>query len=646
MSGSGGKRLLLIGSPNVGKSVIFNALTGAYAAVSNYPGTTVEIATGICQIEGQSYEVIDTPGLYSLLPVTEEERVTRRILFARKATLVLHVLDAKNIRRMLPLSFELLDGGFPVILVLNMMDEAWSQGLTFDMEKLAAELEVPVIALSAIKQQGMDQLKRLIGGYQVKQGKTMLFSSEVEETLANIARILPDHPVLNRRLISYLLLQQDKEILGVYSFSKQLKSVWPAVQNQREYLQEKMGPAFSQQLMTQRQQYANQLVHKVLSISQVRHVERIARGLGRMTRQPLTGIPILCLVLYFGLYQLVGHFGAGFLVDYLDEEVFQRYLIPLAQDVLSIVNVSPLIQSVFIGEYGLFTLGIRYAAVIVLPIVGSFFLVFAFLEDCGYLPRLALLTDGLFRRMGLNGRAVIPMMLGLGCGTMAVMATRTLESKRERLLATFLLALTIPCSAQLGIVLAILSHHMGFLSLWCVYLLGVFIVSGYVSDKVLPGKRRPFFMELPPFRCPRISNVVMKAYTRMMWYFSEILPVFLLISFLLWLSDFMELLPQLIAAVIPIMNLLGLPPEAAKAFLMGFIRRDYGAAGMYDLYLAGQLSDSELFVACITFTLFMPCLAQFMVMLKERGILATLAIVSVILVVSIGSGGLIHWLLL
>lgn len=646
MSGSGGKRLLLIGSPNVGKSVIFNALTGAYAAVSNYPGTTVEIATGTCQIEGQSYEVIDTPGLYSLLPVTEEERVTRRILFARKAALVLHVLDAKNIRRMLPLSFELLDGGFPVILVLNMMDEAWSQGLTFDMKKLAAELEVPVIALSAVKQQGMDQLKRLIGGYQVKQGKTMLFSSEVEETLANIARILPDHPVLGCRLVSYLLLQQDKEILDFYSFSKQLKSVWPAVQNQREYLLEKLGPDCSQQLMTQRQQYANQLVHKVLSISQVRHVERIARGLGRMTRQPLTGIPILCLVLYFGLYQLVGHFGAGVLVDYLDEEVFQRYLIPLAQEVLSIVNVSPLIQSLFIGEYGLFTLGIRYAAVIVLPIVGSFFLVFAFLEDCGYLPRLALLTDGLFRRMGLNGRAVIPMMLGLGCGTMAVMATRTLESKRERLLATFLLALTIPCSAQLGIVLAILSHHMGFLSLWCVYLLGVFIVSGYVSDKVLPGKRRPFFMELPPFRCPHISNVVMKAYTRMVWYFSEILPVFLLISFLLWLSDFMELLPQLIAAVIPIMNLLGLPPEAAKAFLMGFIRRDYGAAGMYDLYLAGQLSDSELFVACITFTLFMPCLAQFMVMLKERGILATLAIVSVILVVSIGSGGLIHWLLL
>lgn len=646
MSGSGGKRLLLIGSPNVGKSVIFNALTGAYAAVSNYPGTTVELATGTCQIEGQNYEVIDTPGVYSLLPVTEEERVTRRILFTRKSTLVLHVLDAKNIRRMLPLSFELLDGGFPVILVLNMMDEAWRQGLTFDMKKLAAELDVPVIALSAIKQQGMDQLKRLIGSYHVKQSNLMLFSIEVEEALANIARILPEHSVLSRRLIAYLLLQQDKEILGVYSFSKQLKSVWSVVQNQREYLQGKMGSTFSQQLMTQRQQHADQLIHKVLSISKVRHSQRIARGLGRMTRQPLTGIPILCLVLYFGLYQLVGHFGAGFLVDYLDEAVFQRYLIPLAQGILRIVNVNPLIQSLFLGEYGFFTLGVRYAVVIVLPIVSSFFFVFAFLEDCGYLPRLALLTDGLFRRMGLNGRAVIPMMLGLGCGTMAVMATRTLESKRERLLATFLLALTIPCSAQLGIVLAVLSHHSGFLSLWCAYLFGIFIVSGYVSDKVLPGKRRPFFMELPPFRCPHISNVVMKAYTRMVWYFREILPVFLLISFLLWLSDFMGILPQLITAFIPIMHLLGLPPEAAKAFLMGFIRRDYGAAGMYDLYLNGQLNDCELFVACVTFTLFMPCLAQFMVMLKERGILATMAIVSIIIVISLGSGGFIHWLLL
>jgi ferrous iron transport protein B len=638
------KRLLLIGSPNVGKSVLFNALTGAYAAVSNYPGTTVDISTGPCQIQGIDYEVIDTPGLYSLLPVTEEERVTRRLLFEKSADVVLQVIDAKNIRRMLPLTFELIDGALPVIVVLNMMDEACRQGLKFDLEKLSTAIKLPVIGLSALENRGIDQLRRCIGRYKYQGSSRRLFAAEVETALASIMACLPEHPTMSRCLSAYLLLQNDQEIADFYPSAKQIQVAEQVAVEQRTALEKAACQPISLKLASERQNQVNQLLPDILSCSLTSQSGGAARWLGRITRRPLTGLPILALVFYLGFYQIVGHFGAGFLVDYLDQVLFNHYLIPWIQHLLIQAQVSPLLQSLIVGEYGLFTLGVRYAVVIVLPIVSMFFLVFALLEDCGYLPRLALLTDQIFSRIGLNGRAAIPMMLGLGCGTMAVIATRTLETKRERLLATLLLALTVPCSTQLGVVLAMLSHNSVMLLVWLVYIVGVFIVIGYVSAKLLPGRRSPFFMELPPFRWPRLSNVLMKAYRRMVWYFAELMPVFLLTSFLLWLSELFALLPRLITMIVPVMNLLGLPPQAAKAFLMGFIRRDYGAAGMYDLFLAGQLSDSELLVACVTFTLFMPCLAQFMVMLKERGAVTSFIIVTVVFAVSLGSGAFIHFL--
>ena len=638
------KRLLLIGSPNVGKSVLFNALTGTYATVSNYPGTTVDISTGSCQIKGVQYEVLDTPGLYSLLPVTEEERVTRRLLFEQQADVVLQVIDAKNIRRMLPLTFELIDGGLPVIVVLNMMDEAYRQGLKFNLEKLSTVLKLPVIALSALEKQGIVKLKQLIACYKYHVSSRMVFTVEVEAALVNIMASLPEHRTINRCLGAYLLLQHDREIAAFYPVSQHLQVALQVAGEQMTSIENSTCQPNSLTLATERQNQANLLLNDVLAVAGAGQSGGLAGWLGRITRRQATGLPILALVFYFGFYQIVGQFGAGFLVDYLDERIFNHYLIPWLQQVLIFAKVSPLIQSLIAGEYGLFTLGVRYAVVIVLPIVSMFFLVFAFLEDCGYLPRLALLTDQFFNRLGLNGRAAIPMMLGLGCGTMAVIATRTLETNRERLLATLLLALTVPCSTQLGVVLAMLSHNSTMLLLWLAYIVGVFICIGYVSARLLPGRCSPFFMELPPFRCPRLSNVLMKAYSRMVWYFEELMPVFLFTSFLLWLGELFAVLPWLITAIMPVMNLLGLPPQAAKAFLMGFIRRDYGAAGMYDLFLAGQLSDCELLVACVTFTLFMPCLAQLIVMLKERGLLATLMIATVILFISLASGCLIHLL--
>ena len=254
---------------------------------------------------------------------------------------------------------------------------------------------------------------------------------------------------------------------------------------------------------------------------------------------------------------------------------------------------------------------------IILPIVGTFFFAFAIIEDSGYLPRLALLIDRFFKAIGLNGRAVIPMVLGFGCDTMATIVTRTLETRRERVIATILLALAIPCSAQLGVIFAILADRPLALLIWAMVVLGIFMLVGFLAARLVPGERAAFYMELPPLRLPRLSNVLVKTYTRMEWYLREVLPLFVLASVLIWIGQITGTFNAALSALDPVVRWIGLPSQATGAILFGFFRRDYGAAGLYDL--RGVLDGVQLTVAAVTLTLFVPCIAQAAVMFKERG---------------------------
>jgi len=350
-----------------------------------------------------------------------------------------------------------------------------------------------------------------------------------------------------------------------------------------------------------------------------RRVVTIAERISNLAMRPLTGVPLLLLVLYFGLYQFVGVFGAGTVVDFVERKIFVGMLNPWIIGVARALIPWEIMQELFVGEYGIITLGFRYAVGIILPIVATFFIFFSFLEDTGYFPRLALLVDRTFKYFGLTGRAVIPMVLGFGCDTMATMVTRTLETTRERIIATILLSLTIPCSAQLGVIMSLLSKYPGALAVWGGCLLLLFFVVGLLAAKILPGEAPMFYMELPPMRLPQLSNVATKTYTRMQWYFIEILPLFVLASMLLWLGKITGFFAKMITAMTPVMASLGLPKETAVAFIFGFFRRDYGAAGLYELQVKGLMDARQLTVAAVTLTLFIPCIAQFLIMKKERG---------------------------
>jgi ferrous iron transport protein B len=367
--------------------------------------------------------------------------------------------------------------------------------------------------------------------------------------------------------------------------------------------------------------------------------------LDRLLLNPWTGIPILLLVLYFGFYKFVGGFGAGTVVDFLEGHLFEEYFVPIVNSWTEMLIPWPMIRDLVAMEYGVLTLGVRYAVAIVMPIVGAFFLVFSVVEDSGYLPRLSLLIDRLFKRIGLSGRAVIPMTLGFGCGTMATMVTRTLESVRERVIATVLLALAIPCSAQLGVIFGLAAKSPGVIVTWIFTVGLMFGLVGYLMARIMPGETPDFFMELPPLRLPRLANVWVKTSSRMRWYFMEILPLFLLASVIIWIGNITGMFESALTILGYPSRWIGLPEETAQAFLFGFFRRDYGVAGLYDIQQTGALTGNQLAVATITLTLFLPCIAQFLVMLKERGWRIAVAVACFVFPFAFVVGGAVNFVL-
>jgi ferrous iron transport protein B len=269
------------------------------------------------------------------------------------------------------------------------------------------------------------------------------------------------------------------------------------------------------------------------------------------------------------------------------------------------------------------------------------------MEDSGYLPRLAVMTNKIFKKMGLNGKAVLPMVLGLGCDTMATMTTRILDTEKDRTIVTLLLALGVPCSAQLGVILGMFANLPTlYLLIWIFVLAGILLLVGYLAARVLPGEGSDFILEIPPLRIPQLSNIAVKTLARIEWYLKEAVPLFILgtlILFVLHKTKVLVLLERLATPLI--VYFLGLPAKVTEAFIIGFLRRDYGAAGLFVLAKEGQLNYHQTLVSLVTITLFIPCIAQFFMMIKERGLKKTLWMSAVIFPIAFGVGGMLNFLL-
>ena len=611
--------LVLVGNPNVGKSVLFSKLTGKYVIVSNYPGTTVEISRG----EFENFTVLDTPGVNDLTPRAEDARVTCDVLRNNPDATIIQVADAKNLRRSLLLTLQLAELEHPMILVLNMMDELDKCGGHIDVRKLSEILGIPVVPTIATANTGIHLLQRSIAHAQT-----------------------PVAPRIND-LTGYL-------------------------------------------------NHANKILTQVYTHVRPRRAT-FGQKLGWWATHPVKGLAILALVLYF-VFWFVGLVGAGTAVGFFEKVVFGRYVNPWAIRTVDAVLPFPhthetqisnfklqvpltpahgivlhessatilapaysqapsamlggwtrtrrLAHDFLVGEYGVITMAISYALAIVLPIVTTFFLVFSVLEDTGYLPRLAIMVNRVFRTMGLNGKAVLPMILGLGCDTMATMTTRILETRKERVITTLLLALAVPCSAQLGVVLAMMaSVSFAAATFWVALMIAIMLVIGWLTARLLGGKTSDFILEIPPMRRPQFSNVAIKTLARLEWYLKEVVPLFILGTGILFVLDKLRVLGRIAKLGEPLVTgWLGLPAQTSNAFLLGFLRRDFGAVYLLDAATGPHplLTPHQVLVAMITITLFMPCIATLFMISRELGKKTAAIITLFIFPFAFLVGGLVH----
>ncbi|MFQ5428572.1 MAG: ferrous iron transport protein B [Thermodesulfobacteriota bacterium] len=640
----GGARgpIVLVGNPNVGKSVIFGALTGRYATVSNYPGTTVGVSRGRARLGGVDALIIDSPGVNNLVPVSEDERVTRDILL-KEASSVIHVLDSKNLGRGLLVTLQLMEMGLPLVLVLNMYDEAGQRGIRIDIKGLKAALGLAVIPTIATQRWNLDKLQGVPKLFQ-KAPCDVTYPAPVEKAIEEIIALLPSAPI-SARSISLMLLSGDETLddwLREQLDGKTASKIQEICRSLEAIYQEPTGSVINRARM----RVVDGLCGTILSRERATG-GGIANFIGLYSMHPLWGIPVLLIVLAV-LYEFVGVFGAGTCVDFLEKIVFGEYLNPWATRVVEYVLPSGFIHDFLVGPYGIITMALTYAIAIVLPIVGLFFIFFSILEDSGYLPRLALMADKVFKRLGLNGKAVLPMVLGLGCDTMATMTTRILETKKERVIVTLLLALGIPCSAQLGVILGMLaSVSLTATLIWAGMLLFVMFLVGYLASKIIPGQTSDFILEIPPIRLPMASNVLLKTLVRVQWYLKEAVPLFVLGTIILFFLDKTGSIDTLQRAASPIIvTFLGLPVETTQSFIIGFLRRDYGAAGLLDLQRTGLLDHRQVVVSLVTMTLFVPCIANLLMIVKERGLKTAVWMSLFIFPFAVLVGGILNFVLL
>jgi len=574
------EKIVLVGNPNVGKSIFFNFFTDTYVSVSNYPGTTLDISSG----NYEDYIVLDTPGVYGVSSFNDEEKVARDIILS--GDIIINIVDAVHLERDLFLTQQLIDMGKKVIVGLNMMDEAEKRGLNIDIDKLEERLGVKVIPTIAIKKKGLKKLADNID--KAQQGKISL-KDDIKEKLDSLEN------EINNRADSLLILEEDKNVAAVHN-----KKVFE----------------LREEIYQQRRKRVNNIVEEI--ITKEEENSSIGDKIGSMLLRPITGIPILLIILY-ALYQFIGVFVAQTLVGITEEmimiETYQPFIINL---VSNFIAPESLIGKILIGEFGVLTMTVTYILGLLLPLVAGFYFFLAILEDSGYMPRIAALVDRGLNYIGLNGRAIIPMLLGFGCVTMATVTTRLLGSKREKIIAIFLLGLAIPCSAQLGVIAGLIAPlGLDYFIIYVVTIFAVYAVTGTFLNKVLPGESTDLLIDLPPIRMPEIKNVLQKTYLKSKYFIFEAGPIFALGAVGITLMKEFRILDWIKEMVAPlVVGWLQLPKDATEAFIMGIIRRDFGAAGLSSL----ALTNDQTLVALIVLTLFVPCIAAMLVMIKEQGI--------------------------
>ena len=631
------KKVAIVGLPNTGKSQIFNNLTGEYTLVANYPLTTVEMKRTKCRIGDEQYEVIDTPGLHCLYIHSEEELIVRDMIFKEVPDVIIQCIDANQLKQSLILTADLLELQIPLVISLNAIDETAKKGVWIDSTRLSRLLGVPVVESTTIGGLGTGKLKDTIS--KVSRSSWILQYSEIiENGISDVVSELPEKMNFKRKVAILLLLEDP--FLRDYLKQEYGRDKIERLEDLAERIRRKFKVSFGLTINKRRSQWVDEIAEGATRKRKM-IPGQFSAAFGRLSRHPVFGIPILAFFLVM-TYLLVTHV-AGF----LDRVLSAALLDPTLEFITKFVPAG-FWNEFLVGNYGILTLGLFNAIVTILPILSVFFLMFGFLEDIGYIPNLCILTKRVFGKIGLTGKAIMPFVLGFGCKTMATLTTRGLQSRKEKFIAVYLIAFALPCSAQMGVDIAIFGR-IGFKAFMIGYgaLVLIELCAGFVLNKVIKDEEKSFFLqELPPIRVPSPKAIVTKTYYRLYWFLKEAIPLFIIAALVLFLFDqtgVLDLTKKIMSPVVE--GWLGLPRDIVDVLILAIARHEAAAGLTLKMVDSGALNYVQCIVTVVITTMFVPCFANIVAMCKQMGIKTGIAIAAAINISAFILAGILNWIL-
>jgi len=628
---------ILIGNVNTGKSTIFNKVCQKSVKEGDYPGTMVSVSWGPIPGKDTNYLLIDTPGSNTIYAENEDELISKRIILDSRASNIIFVADAKNLKRSLALYLHYTEYGLPTIFNINMMDEAIIRNININVEKLSQILDVDINTSVAIEGDGISTLKKKLSKPRIAKSPVKYpgFINNYFKLANGILRNLS----ISRGILLSLLA--DDKLSWDYLRKRCDSNTFFEIQNLVRQTRKQTIRGIDIQLIDLYMGEAERVYNEVVWIRPTPKIP-FADKLGAWSRNPLTGIPIAIIVI-ISMFLFVGRFGAEYLVRLVEGGLFGKIIIPYGEKLCEFVPYG-IFSRVIVGEFGLVSLGLGLAIGIVMPVLLTFYFFYGILENSGYLPRLAVLLSKIFEKMGMSGKAVLPLIMGFSCITMAILTTRVLDTEKERNIATFLLILGIPCAPLLSVMLVLLAD----MPLWCSFFIFGLIGSqillvGYLTNKIFRGKHPDFIMEIPPLRIPRLKGLFINAIRRTYLFLKEAIPVFLLATFIVFFLDEIGGLALIENLTKPILSgFVGLPKESVNVFLMSIIRREAGVGVLTQFVERGIFNNIQIIVNLLLITFLMPCVNAILVIVKERGAKVAAGICSFVLIYAILIGALVN----
>jgi ferrous iron transport protein B len=632
----------VVGNVAVGKSVLCDQICarGGRCTLS-LPGAEVEVPAGrlhhgVFSRSPDRTRIIDAPGMYSVFSHSEDGMVCRRLLLSGELDTLVLVLDAKNLRRSLVIALQLAEFELPTVFALNMVDMAQARGIEISIDALEERLGAEVLPTVALERRGVAELPALLDKAR-RPKHPVTFPAAIEDTLGLLCRLLAGATIPARALA--ILLLTEAAAARQYVEKRFGKGMVDQVDRLVSSLRRDFNRPLDVVLTESYAATADRFVRQTQQVHQ--HSPLFVTRFGLWSQQLSTGIPI-ALAILFAMYLFVGSFGATYLVDLLNNRIFAGILTPLFEEIVEPIPSAFVRSALVDADFGVLTTGLFLAFGIVMPVLFCFYLFFGFLEESGYLPRFSVLLQRLMKAIGLNGKGVIPLVMGFSCVTMALLTTRMLDSRKQRLIASMLLTLVIPCAPLVAVMLVILVKMPWYAS---VFVLGFIflqtIVVGVLADRLIPGGHAELMLELPPMRAPRPWSIVVTTWQRTWAFMKEAAPLFLLAAFLVFVFDYVGGLRLLENATRPLMNgLLGIPESAVRVFMKTIVRREAGAVELN--LLASQFSNLQLVVTLLTMTLLIPCVNTVVVLFKERGAGVGGAILAGVFVYALLAGGLVN----